>query len=310
PKTVTGIPGEPVGEKDWPDVPGYTPNPGQDPKIPDTPNTPTVINYTPDTQKAVVEYVDENGNKIIADQPIEGKTDEQVDHTQVVPGIQEAINQGYNLVTDGTLNAYFDNDDNTDQVFKVVLTPVVPIEITTPVTPVGPDGNPIPGITPKTVTGIPGQPITSKDWPDVPGYTVEPGQNPKIPNTPNTPTDLVYVPNTPTESTTPSTPTPENDTPNDQTPNQPEQPTAVKENTPTPVSETQPGTPVQPIASTPQSSQVVNHRVDQPTSVAESNNGKLPQTGDEQNSLLASIGLAMFSALSMFGLAGRKRRHD
>jgi LPXTG-motif cell wall-anchored protein len=90
------------------------------------------------------------------------------------------------------LNAVFDHDDATDQVFKVTFKAVPVIKITTPVTPVDDNGKPIPNTTPTVVTEVPGTAITP---PAIPGYTVKPGQEPKVPETTGEATKIVYTAN-------------------------------------------------------------------------------------------------------------------
>ncbi|WP_461215740.1 mucin-binding protein, partial [Lacticaseibacillus sp. GG6-2] len=190
PVQVTGFPGDPIDAKDYPKVPGYTPEPNQNLKVPNEPGD-TIVTYTPDTQKAAVKYVDQTGTQLITpDQVITGPSDTAVDHSQLMPNIQKAIDQGYVLVDDGTVGATFDHDTLHNQEFTITFGQVPKATLTTTVVPKGPkspkdpDGEPLPPTTPVQVTGFPGDPIDAKDYPKVPGYTPEPNQNLKVPNEP------------------------------------------------------------------------------------------------------------------------------
>jgi LPXTG-motif cell wall-anchored protein len=188
PTKVTDVPGTVIVPDD---IPGYTAKPGQNPKVPETTGEETKIIYTANMQHATVQYLDENG-KVLGKDLISGLSDSLIDQAGVHQGIQNAINQGYNLNVNGTLNATFDHDDATNQVFKAILTAVPIIKITTPVIPVDANGNPIPNTTPTKVTDVPGTVIVPDD---IPGYTVKPGQNPKVPETTGGVTNIVYTPN-------------------------------------------------------------------------------------------------------------------
>ncbi|WP_461216064.1 mucin-binding protein, partial [Lacticaseibacillus sp. GG6-2] len=201
PVQVTGFPGDPIDAKDYPKVPGYTPEPNQNPKVPNEPGD-TIVTYTPDTQKATVKYVDETGTQLVTpDQAITGPSDTAVDHSQLMPNIQKAIDQGYVLVDDGTVGATFDHDTPHNQEFTITFGQVPKATLTTTVVPKGPksptdpDGEPLPPTTPVQVIGFPGDPIDAKDYPKVPGYTPEPNQNLKVPNEPGD-TIVTYTPDT------------------------------------------------------------------------------------------------------------------
>jgi LPXTG-motif cell wall-anchored protein len=188
PTVVTDVPGTVITP---PAIPGYTVKPGQEPKVPEITGEATKIVYTANTQHATVQYLNESGT-VLGTTAITGPSDHLVDQASVQEGIQNAINQGYNLNVNGTLNAAFDHDDATDQVFKVTFTAVPVIKITTPVTPVDDQGKPIPNTTPTVVTEVPGTVITP---PAIPGYTVKPGQEPKVPETTGEATKIVYTAN-------------------------------------------------------------------------------------------------------------------
>ena len=144
-------PDEPV-----PNIPGYTPSvptvtptdPGKDTPVPYTPVTPAK------DQAAVVNYVDasENNKLITSSGELTGKAGEKIDYS-TTSTIQDLENKGYVLVNDGfPAGATFDNDDNTTQVYTVVLR-----HGTIPVTPTDP--------------GKPGEPINPNDpdgpkWPE------------------------------------------------------------------------------------------------------------------------------------------------
>jgi LPXTG-motif cell wall-anchored protein len=188
PTVVTEVPGTAITP---PTIPGYTVKPGQEPKVPETTGEATKIVYTANPQHATVQYLTESGT-VLGTTAITGPSDHLVDQASVHEGLQNAINQGYNLDVNGTLNAVFDHDDATNQVFKVTFTAVPVIKITTPVTPVDDKGNPIPNTTPTVVTEVPGTAITP---PAIPGYTVKPGQEPKVPETTGEATKIVYTAN-------------------------------------------------------------------------------------------------------------------
>ncbi|WP_196246247.1 mucin-binding protein [Lacticaseibacillus zhaodongensis] len=194
PKTITGKPGDPISATDYPDVPGYTPDDDQSKVVPNKPGD-TVVSYTPDTQKAVVTFVDNDGNTVAPSQTITGLTDTAVDHSTI--NIQDAMNAGYTLAQDGTVGAKFDHKTDRDQAFSVTLVPIDQASLTTPLIPQGPAGEPLTPTEPKTVTGKPGAPISAGDYPDVPGYTPNENQNKVVPNEPGD-TIITYTPDTQT----------------------------------------------------------------------------------------------------------------
>ncbi|MEY8663123.1 MucBP domain-containing protein, partial [Ligilactobacillus faecis] len=133
-----------------PNVPGYEPDnpnpvtptdPGKDTPVPYHPVTPTPVN----DQKAIVNYVDaDDNNKVITSSPeLTGKAGETIDYSTATT-IADLEKQGYVLVNDGfTVGSTYDNDDNTTQVFTVVLRhgtqPVTPTDPGKPGKPINPD---------------------------------------------------------------------------------------------------------------------------------------------------------------------------
>ncbi|WP_157046845.1 mucin-binding protein, partial [Lactobacillus kalixensis] len=127
-----------------PSVPTVTPtDPGKDTPVPYTPVTPAK------DQAAVVNYVDasENNKLITSSGELTGKAGEKIDYS-TTSTIQDLENKGYVLVNDGfPAGATFDNDDNTTQVYTVVLrhgtipvTPTDPGKPGEPINPNDPDG--------------------------------------------------------------------------------------------------------------------------------------------------------------------------
>ena len=141
-KTTTQYPNDEndstkAGNVTIPKVPGFTP----------TINGKTVTNYTfnpadyvsdlskditvvyeADTQEAAINFYDETGNKMLADQTIHltGKTGEKVDRTQADKTLAELEKQGYVLDEKNTeqgfpANVVYDNDDAAPQEFTIYL---------------------------------------------------------------------------------------------------------------------------------------------------------------------------------------------
>ena len=150
------VPDEPVPEIPGliPSVPTVTPeNPGKDTPVPYTPEVPAK------DQVAVVNYIDaDDSNAIITSSGnLTGKAGEKIDYS-TASTIEELENKGYVLVSDGfPAGATFDNDDNTTQIYTVVLK-----HGTVPVTPENP--------------GKPGEPINPND-PDGPKWPEGTGEN-------------------------------------------------------------------------------------------------------------------------------------
>ncbi len=137
-----------------PSVPTVTPeNPGKDTPVPYTPEVPAK------DQVAVVNYIDADDNNAIITSSgnLTGKAGEKIDYS-TASTIEELENKGYVLVNDGfPAGATFDNDDNTTQIYTVVLK-----HGTVPVTPENP--------------GKPGEPINPND-PDGPKWPEGTGEN-------------------------------------------------------------------------------------------------------------------------------------
>jgi LPXTG-motif cell wall-anchored protein len=178
-KDITNVPGTKIPDGDTPSVPGYTLVPGQDIKVPTAPGV-TNVKYTIDTQKATIEYVDENGVQLGRTE-VTGNSNTLIVETDYHNDLQAQINKGYNLVSNGAIQAKFDQDKTQDQVFTVVLKKVVGIAVPTPIVPTDPTGKPIPNVPPTNHTGVPGTPIAVTDMPKVDGFTPTPGQHVVVP---------------------------------------------------------------------------------------------------------------------------------
>ena len=133
-----------------PTVPGYT---AHDPEghvltpgsryQPSDPTKDTTITYTADQQKGSVSYVDDTTGKTLKTDSISGTTGSKSSYS-TSDSIADYKKHGYELVTDGyPADLTFDNNDTTDQNFKVhlkhQLTPVNPTDPQTPGTPINPD---------------------------------------------------------------------------------------------------------------------------------------------------------------------------
>ncbi|WP_311318380.1 mucin-binding protein, partial [Lactobacillus acidophilus] len=149
-------PDEPV-----PNIPGLTPSvptvtptdPGKDTPVPYNPVIPAK------DQAAVVNYVDaDEGNKLITSSgDLTGKAGETINYS-TADTIKDLENKGYVLVNDGfPAGAKYDSDDNTTQIYTVVLK-----HGTTTITPDKP--------------GKPGEPINPND-PDGPKWPDNTGEN-------------------------------------------------------------------------------------------------------------------------------------
>ncbi|BAP86200.1 LPXTG-motif protein cell wall anchor domain protein [Paucilactobacillus hokkaidonensis JCM 18461] len=176
--TGTGNPGNPIDPGSTPSVPGYTATPTTDETVPNEPGNVDVT-YTPDTKNVLVHYdVVGTTTAIVPDQTVHGAygTDYSTE--------AKTIN-GYTLVgtpTNATGTYGLTNGDVT-YYYTVNYT----------VTPVDPNGNPIPGVSTGTGTGNPGDPIDSGSTPSVPGYTATPTTDETVPNEPGN-VDVTYTP--------------------------------------------------------------------------------------------------------------------
>ena len=112
------------------------------PPVPTKPGTDTPIVYVKDGQKAIVNFVDENGNTVAASILETGKSGASFTKgSSVTSTIAELVVKGYEVVSnDYPTNGKFDNDDNVDQVYTVVVKPVTkPIVTPEPGKPINPD---------------------------------------------------------------------------------------------------------------------------------------------------------------------------
>ncbi len=140
-------------------IPGYTPEDhmgtplvpvdsddctkGYIPPTPSDNGTDTTITYTADNQKGSVSYVDDTTGKTLKTDSISGTTGSKSSYS-TSGSIADYKKQGYELVTDGyPADLTFDNDDKTDQNFKVKLkhhlTPVNPTDPQIPGASINPD---------------------------------------------------------------------------------------------------------------------------------------------------------------------------
>ena len=102
-------------------------------------DTVEVVTYVKDAQKAIVKYVNENGNVEVARDTVNGKSGEVIAYT-TTDKINELHRKGYELVSDGFTSASsknFDFDASVDQEFTVVVR-----ERVVPVGPEDPDPTP------------------------------------------------------------------------------------------------------------------------------------------------------------------------
>ena len=102
-------------------------------------DTVEVVTYVKDAQKAIIKYVNENGNVEVARDTVNGKSGEVIAYT-TTDKINELHRKGYELVSDGFTSASsknFDFDASVDQEFTVVVR-----ERVVPVGPEDPDPTP------------------------------------------------------------------------------------------------------------------------------------------------------------------------
>ena len=153
------------------------------PPVPTDPTANTPVNYVKDGQKAITNFVDNNG-KVVSD-PVVDQGDSGSKFTksgEVKEKIQDLLKRGYVVTSNDYPSAdkdrVFDNDKDKDQIFNVKVTPLIvptdpnspdkPQVPTDPTKPVGPN-NPLKPVTPSTPE--PGKPVFPEDpnspvWPD------------------------------------------------------------------------------------------------------------------------------------------------
>ena len=176
PNTNPLVPLKPVDPKD--------PSKGYEvPPVPTNPGTDTPIVYENDKQKAITNFVDNNG-KVVSD-PVVDQGDSGSKFTkngEVEDKIKELLKKGYIVTSNDYPSAdtdrVFDNDKDKDQIFNVKVTPLIvptdpnspdkPQVPTDPTKPVGPN-NPLKPVTPSNPE--PGKPVFPEDpnspvWPE------------------------------------------------------------------------------------------------------------------------------------------------
>ncbi|MGQ7396344.1 mucin-binding protein [Streptococcus suis] len=122
-----------------PEIPGYTANQLVVGSVQVTPNQSslnTIVVYTPDVQKATVDFIDETSGNILYTENLSGVTDQTIGYsTEEKIAYYESI--GYELVTDGyPADSVYDTDGNVDQNFTVTLRQKqVPVDPTNPTNP-------------------------------------------------------------------------------------------------------------------------------------------------------------------------------
>ncbi|HFI0463732.1 TPA: YSIRK-type signal peptide-containing protein [Streptococcus suis] len=122
-----------------PEIPGYTASQLVVDSVQVTPNQSslnTIVVYTPDVQKASVDFIDETSGTTLHTENLTGVTDETIGYsTEEKIAYYESI--GYELVTDGyPKDSVYDKDGNVDQNFTVTLRQKqVPVDPTDPTNP-------------------------------------------------------------------------------------------------------------------------------------------------------------------------------
>ena len=176
PNTNPLVPLKPVDPKD--------PSKGYEvPPVPTNPGTDTPIVYENDKQKAITNFVDNNG-KVVSDPVVDyGESGSKFTKSgDVESKIKELVKKGYVVTSNDYPSAdtdrVFDNDKDKDQIFNVKVTPLIvptdpnspdqPQVPTDPTKPVGPN-NPLKPVTPSTPE--PGKPVFPEDpnspvWPE------------------------------------------------------------------------------------------------------------------------------------------------
>ncbi|GAX02829.1 lipoprotein [Secundilactobacillus pentosiphilus] len=176
----------PTGYEVVPDQKGITNNKMTLTFVPDMKTIQILVTPQVTEQNATVTYKTDSG-MVLGTEDLQGNsgTDIPFDTADFV-----AKNfSGYSIVTDETATPVtFDTNTGSNQNFNVILKLK---DVSTPLTPTGIDGKPIPGTTPKTITGQPGTNIT--DIPAIPGYTYVPGQTPTIPKVDGAVTTIYYT---------------------------------------------------------------------------------------------------------------------
>ena len=176
PKTNSLVPLKPIDPK----------NPSKGYGVPSVPTNPTAntpVNYVKEGQKAITNFVDNNG-KVVSDPVVEqGDSGSKFTKDQeVADKIKELVKKGYVVTSNDYPSAdtdrVFDNDKDKDQVFNIKVTPLIvptdpnspdkPMVPTDPTKPVGPN-NPLRPVTPSTPE--PGKPVFPEDpnspvWPE------------------------------------------------------------------------------------------------------------------------------------------------
>ncbi len=109
-------------------------------------NIDEVVTYVPDPQKALVTYYDDTTGKVLKADSLVGVTNKDSGYT-TKGSIAGFINLGFKLISDetGGKSIVFDNDDASDQAYKVHLAhdyvTVTPTEPGKPGQPINPDAN-------------------------------------------------------------------------------------------------------------------------------------------------------------------------
>ena len=177
------IPVDPEGQPLKP-VDPQDPSKGYEvPPVPTDPSKDTPIYYVTDKQKAITNFVDNNGKVVTTPVVDEGDSGTKFTKSgEVESKIRELVKKGYVVISNDYPSAdtdrVFDNDKDKDQIFNVKVTPLIvptdpnnpdkPQVPTDPTKPVGPN-NPLKPVTPSTPE--PGKPVFPEDpnspvWPE------------------------------------------------------------------------------------------------------------------------------------------------
>lgn len=263
------------------------------PEVFDSGNKPgditLTVHYTPDNQVAVVHFVDEHGNELEQNQGVQGTSDGSLNHEEVKNEIQNAVDQGYNLVLDGTVGASFDHDDGNVQTyvikFKKINKPVEPNQGGS----TQPNGGNI---------------NTPLDNPGSNGASTKPNEGGNGETVPDLPMTL---------GTSPRKPMAQSDTPDLPITGGPLSPDKNGSSTSGATDEPDlPQTGGSLVAATSNDSNVGRtlQNTSSNDSVKSGTDGKvnLPQTGDKRSSGMVAMGMAMLSGLMV--LAGKRRKNE